>query len=130
MFFFSPRRSGSSAPRPNKGVGKQKVMELSKEERKMLLLEKFERVKQQFSLARSRMEKTMEMGSTDKMWYVETIREIAFKDIEFFNKVPPISYSVDDSLEKQLDLPMTLKYFTYKLLVKENEVSIEDFNER
>lgn len=96
----------------------------------MLLLEKFERLKQQFSLARSRMEKTMEMGSTDKMWYVETIREIAFKDIEFFNKVPPISYSVDDSLEKQLDLPMTLKYFTYKLLVKENEVSIEDFNER
>lgn len=56
-------------------------MELSNEERKTLLLEKFERVKQQFSLARSRIDKTMKMGSTDKMWYVETI---AFKDIEFF----------------------------------------------
>lgn len=58
--------------------------------------------------------KDVNKGDISKVWNAETINDIAFGDIEAFEKVQMKSFSLVDSIEDRLDLPFNPMTFKLK----------------
>lgn len=90
-------------------------MEPTKEEKKRLQALEIEKMKQLNSIMRIRANDPRGLGKVDpnKVWCYETIENVAYVEVNEFDKQPKKTYALKDSNFNKLDFPFNHSMFTF-----------------